>query len=73
MKNTIAHFIYLKESNKIIQGLSKNSGKPTEHIDDIWKETEKEVIDKHKFGVTDKYKEIGTIVRSKLGLDKKED
>lgn len=72
MSNNILEFIDLQEVNRIIQGLSKKSGKPSDHIDSIWKETEKEVIAKHKFGVTDSYKKIGSIVRKKLGLKPEE-
>jgi len=66
--NLIEEFIHLQEVNRIIQGLAKKSGKPADHINNIWKETEKEVITKHEYGVTDKYKHIGNIVRSKLGI-----
>ncbi len=67
MKSVI-EYIELIEVNRIVQGLSNKSGKPKDHIDKIWKDTEKEVITKHKYGVTDSYKEIGKIVKSKLGL-----
>lgn len=73
MANLIEKFIYITEVNRIVQGLSVKSGKPKEHIDQMWKDTEKEVLLKHKYGVTDKYKEIGNIVRSKLGVAKEED
>lgn len=66
--NLIEQFIYLQEVNRIIQGLSNKTGKPKDHIDQIWKDTEKEVITKHKYGVVDKYREIGKIVGSKLGV-----
>lgn len=67
--NHIEEFIqHLLEVNRIVQGLSKKTGKPADHIDQLWKDTEKEVVTKHKFGVTDKYREIGQIVKSKLGL-----
>lgn len=72
MANLIEEFIYITEVNRIVQGLSSKSGKPKEHIDQMWKDTEKEVLLKHKFGVTDRYKTIGNIVRSKLGVDKDE-
>lgn len=68
MTNLIEEFIYVTEVNRIVQGLSGKSGKPKEHVDQIWKDTEKEFVLKHKYGVTDKYKEIGDIVRSKLGV-----
>jgi hypothetical protein len=71
--NLIEEFIYVTEVNRIIQGLSKKSGKPEEHINTIWKDTEKEVVSKHQYGVTDKYKAIGKIVRSKLGVKADED
>lgn len=73
MANLIEEFLYLQEVNRIVQGMSRQSGKPKEHIDAIWKDTEKEVLVKHKFGVTDKYKQIGNIVRSKMGLPPQED
>lgn len=73
MANLIEEFIYITEVNRIVQGLSVKSGKPKDHIDKMWKDTEKEVLLKHKFGVTDKYKEIGNIVRSKLGVKPDED
>jgi hypothetical protein len=66
---TVQEYLELLEVNRIIQGLSKRSGKPADHINSIWKDTEKEVLTKHKFGVTDKYKEIGKLVRSKLGVE----
>lgn len=69
MTTTIHHYIeYLQEANRIIQGLSKNTGKPADHIQSVWKDTEKEVLLKHKYGVTDMYKTIGKIVRGKMGL-----
>ena len=71
--NLIEEFLYLQEVNRIVQGLSKNTGKPKEHIDKIWKDTEKEVLVKHKYGVTDRYKQIGKIVKSKLGIQKDAD
>lgn len=73
MANLIEEFIYITEVNRIVQGLSVKSGKPKEHIDQMWKDTEKEVLVKHKFGVTDRYKTIGNIVRSKLGVKPDED
>lgn len=73
MSNLIEEFIYIQEVNRIVQGMSKQSGKPKEHIDAVWKDTEKEVLVKHKFGVTDRYKQIGRIVRSKMGLPPQED
>lgn len=73
MANLIEEFIYITEVNRIVQGLSVKSGKPKDHIDQMWKDTEKEVLLKHKFGVTDKYREIGNIVRSKLGVAKDEE
>jgi hypothetical protein len=74
--NLIAAYIeYIQEANRIVQGLSRSTGKPKEHIDKIWKDTEKEMLVKHKYGVTDKYRQIGNVVRSKLGVapDPKED
>lgn len=70
---SVLNYIYIQEANRIIQGLSKSTGKPIDHVEGIWKETEKEVISKHQFGVTDGYKKIGGIVRSKLGLKPEED
>ena len=70
---TVAEFIELVEVNRIIQGLAKKSGKPADHIDSIWKNTEKELLVKHKFGVTDKYKQIGNLVRAKLGVEPEEE
>lgn len=58
----------IKEVNRIVQGMSKKTGQTPEHIDQVWKDTEKEVLAKHKFGVTDKYKAIGNIVKSKMGI-----
>lgn len=66
--NLIESYIELLEVNKIIQGLAKRSGKPADHINSIWKDTEKELVSKHQYGVTDKYKAIGKIVHDKLGL-----
>ena len=66
--NLIEEYLYLQEVNRIVQGLSKKTGKPKDHIDKVWKDTEKEVLVKHKYGVTDRYKQIGKIVRSKLGV-----
>lgn len=67
--NLIKEYLrYVNEANRIVQGLAKRTGKPKEHIDTIWKDTEKEVLVKRKYGVTDKYREIGQIVRSKLGV-----
>lgn len=69
MTNQVLEYIQnIEEVNRIIQGISRVSGKPKEHIDSLWKDTEKEVLVKHKYGVTDKYKEIGNIVRSKMGM-----
>ena len=74
MSNLIEEYVlHLQEVNRIVQGLSKKSGKPKEHIDSVWKETEKELVLKHKYGVSDNYKEIGNIVRAKLGVAKEED
>jgi hypothetical protein len=71
---TVTEFIELVEVNRIIQGLVKKSGKPADHIDALWKDTEKQLLVKHKFGVTDKYKQIGNLVRAKLGVEpEKED
>lgn len=70
---TFESYLMMLEANRIIQGFVKKSGKPVDHIEGIWRETEKEVVSKHKFGVTDGYKEIGNIVRSKLGLKPEED
>lgn len=70
---TVSDYIYVLEANRIIQGLSKKSGKPVDHIEGVWKSTEKEVLAKHQFGVTDKYKEIGNLVRSKLGVKSDEE
>lgn len=70
---SIHEYLDLLEVNRIIQGLSKKSGKPEEHINTIWKDTEKEVVSKHQYGVTDKYKAIGKIVRAKLGVKADED
>lgn len=70
---SVTEYLELLEVNRIIQGLSKKSGKPSDHINSIWKDTEKEVVSKHKYGVTDKYKEIGKIVRDKLGVKDDED
>lgn len=71
--NLIEEYIYLQEVNRIVQGLSKTTGKPKDHIDQLWKDTEKEVLVKHKYGVTDRYKHIGKIVKSKLGVQKDQD
>jgi hypothetical protein len=68
MNNFVDEYIYVVEANRIIQGFAKKSGKPTEHIQGVWKDTEKEIVAKHKHGVTDKYKEIGNLVRDKMGL-----
>lgn len=68
MKNIQEYVDYLIEVNRIVQGLVKKSGKPADHINSIWKDTEKELVSKHQFGVTDKYKAIGNIVRDKLGV-----
>ena len=70
---TVSDYIYVLEANRIVQGFAKKTGKPAEHIEGIWKETEKEMLAKHRFGVTDKYKEIGNIVRSKLGVKSDEE
>lgn len=66
--NLIEEFIYLQEVNRIVQGLAKTTGKPQDHIQSLWKDTEKEVVVKHKYGVTDRYKQIGKIVRAKMGV-----
>lgn len=68
MKSIHEYIEQLVEVNRIIQGLVKRSGKPAEHINSIWKDTEKELVTKHQYGVTDKYKAIGNIVRDKLGV-----
>lgn len=64
---------HVTEVNRIVQGISRNANKPKEHVDKVWKETEKEVLLKHKYGVTDKYREIGNIVRAKMGQVQKND
>ena len=61
------------EVNRIVQGMAKRSGKPADHINSLWKATDKEVVGKHQYGVTDKQKLIGSIVRAKLGLKDEED
>jgi hypothetical protein len=67
--NLIQEYIdYLTEVNRIVQGLSKRSGKPADHVNSIWRETDKEVVGKHKYGVTDKQKAIARIVSAKLGV-----
>lgn len=71
--NLIEEFIYIQEVNRIVQGLSKVTGKPQDHVTQLWKDTEKEVLLKHKYGVTDRYKQIGKIVKSKLGVSKDQD
>lgn len=68
MTNHVSQFIELHEVNRIIQGLSKAANKSPDHVNSLWRETDKEVILKHQGGVTDHYKEIGKIVRAKLGL-----
>mgnify|MGYP003575164572 CR=1 FL=1 len=73
MANLIEEYIYIQEVNRIIQGLAKVTGKPPEHIDTVWKDTEREVLLKHKYGVTDRYKHIGKIVKSKMGVKDEED
>ena len=68
MKSIHEYICYLTEVNRIIQGLVKRSGKPADHISNIWKDTEKELVSKHQFGITDRYRAIGNIVRDKLGV-----
>lgn len=65
---SVHEYIELLEVNRIIQGLAKRSGKPADHINSIWKDTDREVVGKHKFGVTDKQRAIAKIVRAKLGV-----
>lgn len=69
MSNLVQEYLELLEVNRIIQGLSKKSGKPAEHINSIWAATDKEMVGKHKYGVTDKQKSIARIVRAKLGVE----
>lgn len=66
--SSVLEYLELLEVNRIIQGLAKRSGKPADHINQIWKDTTKELVSKHQYGVTDKYKQIGNIVRDKLGV-----
>ena len=74
MSNQVLEYLhYIQEVNRIVQGMSNQSGKPKDHIASIWKDTEKEVLVKHKYGVTDRYKQIGNIVRSKMGLPHQEE
>jgi hypothetical protein len=68
MSNLVQEYLDLLEVNRIVQGLSKKSGKPAEHVNSIWSATDKEMVGKHKYGVTDKQKSIAKVVRSKLGL-----
>ena len=68
MNHILEYTQQLHEVNRIIQGLANRSGKPVEHVGAIWKETDKEVLVKHTHGVTDRYKQIGDIVRKKLGV-----
>lgn len=72
MSNLIEEFIYIQEVNRVVQGLSKITSKPQDHIGKIWADTEKEILLKHKYGVTDKYKAIGKIVKAKLGVKDEE-
>lgn len=65
---SVHEYIELIEVNRIIQGLVKKSGKPADHINSIWAETDKELVGKHKYGVTDKQKSIAKVVKAKLGL-----
>ena len=66
--SSVTEYLELLEVNRIVQGLAKRSGKPADHINQIWSDTTKELVSKHQFGVTDKYKQIGKIVRDKLGV-----
>jgi len=68
-----AYIQYLQEVNKIVIGLSNKSGKPKDYVDRVWKDTEKEFVVKHKFGVTDHYRDIGDSVAKKLGVKDEED
>lgn len=69
MSNLVQEYLdQLIEVNRIVQGLAKKSGKPAEHINSIWADTDKEMVGKHKYGVTDKQKAIAKVVRAKLGV-----
>jgi hypothetical protein len=74
VKNTLdSHIEHLLEVNRIVSGIANKSGMPKQHTQDIWDEVDKEVVKKHQFGVVDKYKQIGSIVRAKLGVPDEDD
>ena len=74
MKTTLeSHIEHLQEVNRIVSGIANKSGMPKDHTQDIWNAVDKEVNKTHKFGVTDKYKQIGSIVRAKLGVPEEDD
>jgi hypothetical protein len=68
MRSIQEYIDQLLEVNRIVQGLAKRSGKPADHINSIWKDTDREIVGKHQYGVTDKQKVIAKIVRDKLGV-----
>ena len=68
MSNLVAEYINLLEVNRIVRGIANKSGMPKQHTQDIWDAVDKEVTKKHTHGVVDNYKQIGSIVRAKLGV-----
>jgi hypothetical protein len=64
----LQNYINLLEVNRIVSGIAGKSGMPKDHVQAVWDSVDKEVIKKHERGVTDNYKEIGSIVKAKLGV-----
>ena len=64
----LSEYIALVEANKIVKGITTKTGVPVDHVQQVWNAVDKEVVAKHIHGNTDKYKEIGTIVKAKMGI-----
>lgn len=68
MQDLQEYLLHLTEVNRIVSGIANKSKMPKPHVQDIWNQVDKEVVPKHTHGVTDHYKQIGSIVRAKLGV-----
>ena len=66
--SSLSAYIELREANKIIKGINTKTGVPIDHVQQIWNSVDKEVVAKHVHGNVDSYKEIGDIVKTKIGV-----
>lgn len=73
MSNKVDEFIlekeYLGEVSRWVSSIAKDSGKPNDHVQQVWDDTEKELITTNNHhGARDKLSQISKLVKQKMGV-----